>query len=222
MTLAVLGLGFGRTGTLSLKLALETLGVAPCYHMVEVTRNPAHARLWADAQRGELGPARTLLEGYAAAVDWPVTAFWREILAASPEARVVLTVRDGAAWYASFRETIFESSAGLSPPHDSSLRVLYDLTRELILDGVFAGRAGDEPYARAVYDAHNRDVASAVPPHRLLVFEPAAGWEPLCSFLGRPVPREPFPHVNTRSTFVREALGGAARGRRLTASPQGS
>lgn len=220
MTLAVLGLGFGRTGTLSLKLALEALGIAPCYHMVEVTRNPEHARLFADAQRGELAPLHALLSRYAAAVDWPVTAFWRELLAANPGVRVVLTVRDSAAWYASFRETIFESSAGLSPPHDSSLRVLYDLTRELILNGVFAGRAGDEQHARAVYEAHNRDVAAAVPPERLLVFEPGAGWEPLCSFLGRPVPGEPFPHVNTRGAFVRQSLRGAARGRRVTRSPQ--
>jgi hypothetical protein len=220
MTLAVLGAGFGRTGTLSLKLALETLGVAPCYHMVEVTRKPEHARVFAAAQRGELAPLKALLGSYAAAVDWPITAFWREIVAWYPEVLVVLTVRDSAAWYASFRETIVESSAGLSPPHDSALRVLYDLTRELIVNGVFAGRAGDEQHARAVYEAHNRDVASSVPPERLLVFEPRAGWEPLCSFLGRAVPAAPFPHANTRASFVREALGAAARGRRVIASPR--
>lgn len=218
MTLSVLGAGFGRTGTLTLKLALETLGIAPCYHMFEVVRNPAHARVWAAARRGELAPMRALLAEYAAAVDWPVTAFWREISSAFPDVRVVLTVRDSAEWYASFRETIVESSAGLSPPHDSGLRVLYDLTRELIMNGVFEGRAHDERHARAVYEAHNRDVAAAVPPERLLVFEARAGWQPLCEFLGRPVPREPFPRVNTRSSFVRESLGSAARGRRVTAS----
>lgn len=218
MTLAVLGAGFGRTGTLSLKLALETLGIAPCYHMFEVARNPAHARIWAAARGGELEPTRALLAEYAAAVDWPVTAFWREILSAFPDVRVVLTVRDSAEWYASFRETIVESSAGLSPPHDSQLRVLYELTRELILNDVFMGRAHDEQHARAVYDAHNRDVAAAVPPERLLVFEAGAGWEPLCAFLGRLVPSEPFPHVNTRSSFVRESLSSAARGRRVTPS----
>lgn len=220
MTLAVLGAGFGRTGTLTLKLALEKLGLAPCYHMLEVMRNPAHARLWADARRGELAPVHALLASYAAAVDWPVTAFWREILSAAPNVRVVLTVRDSAEWYASFRDTILETSAGLSPPSDSSLRVLYDLTRDLIVNGVFGGRAHDERHARAVYEAHNRDVMASVPPERLLVFEPAAGWEPLCTFLGRPVPAEPFPHVNARASFVREALAGAARGRRLTRSPQ--
>jgi hypothetical protein len=220
MTLAVLGVGFGRTGTLSLKLALETLGIAPCYHMVEVTRNPAHARVWTDAPRGDLAAVRALLADYAAAVDWPVTAFWRDMLRVFPRVRVVLTVRDSAEWYASFRETIVESSEGLSPPHDSHLRALYELTRDLILNGVFAGRAHDETYARAVYEAHNRDVAAAVPPERLLVFEAAAGWEPLCAFLGVPVPREPFPHVNARSSFVREVLGGAARGRRVTRSPR--
>jgi hypothetical protein len=218
MPLAVLGAGFGRTGTLSLKRALETLGFAPCYHMIEVARHPAHARAWAAAGRGEPTDWQALLGGYAAAVDWPAAAFWRELIACNPGSRVILTVRDGASWYASFRETIVESTDGLKPPADSPLRTIYELTRELILTGIFDGRYSDEAHARAVYDAHNRAVADSVAPERLLVFDPASGWEPLCAFLDRPVPPEPFPHANTRAGFLREYFGAAARRQRTLKS----
>jgi hypothetical protein len=217
MTLAVLGAGFGRTGTLSLKAALETLGFAPCYHMVEVARQPAHAAVWAAAGRGERIDWRAFLAGYAAAVDWPATAFWRELASTFPAARIILTVRASAAWYSSFRDTIVKRTASLAPPPASPLRAIYDLTQELILDGVFDGRAADEQHARAVYDTHNRSVSDSVPPERLLVYGLAAGWAPLCAFLDRPVPNEPFPHLNTRAGFLREYLGAAAR-RRLTRS----
>jgi hypothetical protein len=214
MTLAVLGAGFGRTGTLSLQRALHTLGFAPCYHMVEVARRPEHARVWSAAARGERVDWRAFLAGYAAAVDWPATAFWRELASEFPAARIVLTVRDSAAWYESFRATIVERTASLSPPHDSPLRAIYDLTQELVLRGVFGGRAADEQHARTVYEAHNASVIEAVPATRLLVHDLAAGWAPLCAFLDRPVPREPFPHVNTRAGFLREYLGHGARRRR--------
>jgi hypothetical protein len=217
MTLAVLGAGFGRTGTLSLQAALETLGFAPCYHMVEVARHPAHADVWARAGRGERVDWRTLLAGYAAAVDWPAAAFWPELASAFPLARVILTVRDSAAWYSSFRATIVERATGPPPPRDSPLRAVYDLTQHLILDGVFGGRAADERHARSLYDAHNRSVSDAVPPERLLVYDLAAGWEPLCTFLDRPIPSETFPHRNTRDGFLREYLGSGRR-RRVTRS----
>lgn len=211
MTLAVVGAGFGRTGTLSLQRALETLGFAPCYHMVEVARQPEHAQVWSRAARGEPVDWHAFFRCYAAAVDWPATAFWRELASAFPAARIVLTVRDSAAWYASFRATIIERAAGLAPPHDSPLRAIYDVTHELILNGVFAGRADDERHARAVYAVHNRDVIDAVPPERLLVYDLGEGWTPLCAFLERPIPSEPFPHLNTRAGFLREYLGSAAR-----------
>jgi hypothetical protein len=218
MTLAVLGAGFGRTGTLSLQHALHALGFAPCYHMVEVARHPEHAQVWTSAARGERVDWPALFGGYAAAVDWPAAAFWRELAAEFPAARVVLTVREAAAWYASFRATIVERTEALSPPPGSPLRAIFDLTQELILRGVFGGRAADEQHARAVYEAHNRSVIEAVPPQRLLVYDLAAGWAPLCAFLDRPVPSEPFPHLNRRAGFLREYLGGARRRRRTLKS----
>jgi hypothetical protein len=210
MTLQVLGAGFGRTGTLSLKAALETLGLGPCYHMVEVAARPQDAAIWAAAARGETVDWRKLLAGHAATADWPAAAFWRELLAEFPSARVVLTIRDSASWYASFRETVLGKTSGLAPPQDSALRAVYDLTRDLILDGVFGGRAADATAAIYTYETHNRSVIASVAPERLLTYDVADGWEPLCRFLSRPVPPVPFPHLNTRAGFLREYLGPRA------------
>lgn len=217
MTLQVIGAGFGRTGTLSLKAALATLGIAPCHHMIEVAERPEQAPRWAAACDGATD-WHALLGGFRAAVDWPATAFWRELSVAFPDARVILTVRDAAAWYASFRDTILAHMAGLAPPPGSALRAVYDLTRELVLDGVFAGRAADASYAIGIYEAHNRKVVDTIAAERLLVYDVAAGWEPLCRFLDRPVPHAPFPHLNTRTAFLREYFGrrSAARQRGAT------
>jgi hypothetical protein len=217
MTLQVLGVGFGRTGTLSLKAALETLGFGPCYHMVEVAARPKDALTWAAAARGEPVEWHALFAGYASAADWPATAFWRELLAAFPAARVVLTVRDGVAWHESFRDTVLGKTQDLAPPHDSALRAVYDLTQNLILDGVFAGRAADAAAAIAVYEAHNRAVVDSVAAERLLVYDVGAGWEPLCKFLGRPVPPGPFPHLNRRAGFLREYLSRPRAATRVAA-----
>jgi hypothetical protein len=202
MTLDVLGAGFGRTATMSLKLALERLGFAPCYHMAEIERRREHAEVWLRAARGQEPDWRELLAGYAAAVDWPVAAFWRQILAAHERTKVILTVRDSDEWYDSFRETVMAKALGPAPPASLPVRPLYDLSRTVILEGTFSGRAEDRAHAIAVYERHNADVVAAVEARRLLVFDPAAGWEPLCRFLGRPVPDEPFPRANERSSFL--------------------
>ena len=152
-----------------------------------------------------------MLGEFRAAVDWPATAFWRELGVAFPEARVILTVREAASWYASFRATILAHTAALAPPSGSALRAVYDLTHELVLDGVFAGRAGDAFYAMGVYEAHNRSVIDTIAAERLLVYDVAAGWGPLCRFLGVAVPHAPFPRLNTRAGFLREYFGRRAR-----------
>jgi hypothetical protein len=209
--LEVLGAGFGRTGTLSLRAALATLGIAPCHHMVEVAAHSQHARTWAAARRNGDVDWSKLLAGYKAAVDWPAAAYWRELASAFPDARVILTIRAAQHWYDSFAATIVALTSGLAPPHGSGLRAIYELTRELILDDVFGGRAGDAAYAIGVYQAHNRAVIDTIPAARLLVYDLAAGWEPLCRFLGVPIPSAPFPHLNTRSEFLRESLGRRPR-----------
>lgn len=210
----VVGAGFGRTGTLSLKEALDHLGFGPTYHMTEVMATPRHKAVWRRAAAGVPVDWDDLFAGYRSTVDWPGARFWRELLRAYPDAKVVLSVRDPDRWYDSVRETIFRMSgsfaafAGLLYP---PARGMHALTGDVIWNGTFAGRFADKEYALGVYRRHNDDVRAEVPGDRLLVFEVREGWEPLCAFLGVPVPDVPFPHVNDRES-MNERVRGVRRG----------
>jgi len=201
MTLQIIGAGFGRTGTLSLKSALEALGFGPCYHMMEVLDNPGHDRIWLDALEGTVPNWTALLADYRSAVDWPSAFFWRELMVCYPSAKVILTVRDDQAWYESIRQTILAVLTRPRGDEADGLEVHRRMTRSLILDHVFDGRFEDADYARAIYRAHNDRVRAEVPAERLLVYEAGAGWEPLCRFLGVVEPEQPFPHTNSRMEF---------------------
>lgn len=201
MTIAVIGAGFGRTGTMSLKLALERLGLGPCYHMLEVLAHPAHDPVWHAATRGEHVDWDALFEGYGSAVDWPVAAFWRELSNHYPQAKIVLSVRDGRAWHRSVMETIFKALSAPPDPDDGEAVVHRAMTRELIFDRTFGGRLADARHAIEVYERHNQSVREGISSNRLLVHDSGDGWEPLCTFLGRAVPDEPYPHSNTRKEF---------------------
>lgn len=216
----VIGVGFGRTGTASLKLALERVGFGPCYHMFEVLERPERARDWMEAADG--GPADwdRILAGYRSTVDWPGTYFWRELVDAYPGARVVLTVRDPAAWYDSAAGTIFRATLRSSRPlarlllrlgRPRALREFTPMVRRLIWDGTFDGRFADRDHAIRVFERHGEEVRRRVPADRLLVLDVGQGWEPLCAFLGVPVPDEPFPRVNDAKTFRRRQRVAALR-----------
>lgn len=202
MSIEVIGAGFGRTGTMSLKLALERLGFDKCYHMMELFQNPGHVDVWLQATRGgAVDWAALLYQGYRATVDWPACSFWEQQLEAFPEARVVLSERDPARWYESVMNTIYPSSVAAREADDPATRPWVDMAFELIWDGTFDGRIEDKDHAIAVYLAHNEYVKRQAPPDRLLVFEASQGWEPLCRFLDREVPEEPYPRVNTTEDF---------------------
>ncbi|MFT4039944.1 MAG: sulfotransferase [Thermomicrobiales bacterium] len=202
-TLQIIGAGFGRTGTLSLFHALQRLGFAPCDHMHINFENPERFALWEDAlsrqQAGAPIDWRPLLEGYRAIVDWPGARFWRELAAAHPDAKVILTVRDSERWYASMTQTIFPFLASLTGPDDPSLPTA------VITEGTFGGRADDRAHCETVFRQHNAAVQAAIAPERLLVFEMREGWAPLCAFLGEPIPDEPFPNTNDVAAFRSEA-----------------
>jgi hypothetical protein len=203
MPLAVVGTGFGRTGTLSLKLALEQLGFGPCYHMVEVSQNAGHVALWGAAGDGAATDWPALFAKYRATVDWPSTAFWRQIVDAHPHAKVIHTERPAAAWYRSAAGTIVKmmrlgAPASAPPVFHEQLA----MARKLILEGVFDDRFEDEAHAIGIYEAHNARVKREIPRERLLVYEPGQGWEPLCAFLGTAVPAQPYPKVNTTDDFL--------------------
>ncbi len=205
MALQVIGAGFGRTGTLSLKSALELLGLGPCYHMIEVIARPEHSELWDRAAQDESVDWQTLFAGFVATVDWPACHFWRQLLREWPQARVILTRRDPEQWYESVRNTIYptltEPLPADAPPWAEVHR---RMTRRIILDQTFHGRFEDRDYAIACYQAHNQAVIDTVPASRLLVFEPGAGWEPLCRFLELPVPDVDYPRLNSTREFQQQ------------------
>ncbi|MEU4577592.1 sulfotransferase family protein [Nonomuraea sp. NPDC023979] len=205
----VIGAGVGRTGTLSLKAALERLGYGPCFHGRHVLDHPDRLPLWRDAAAGRPVPWETVFDGYAASVDWPGAAFWRDLLTAFPSARVILTVRDPDSWYESVRATVYRMFGdGPAEPRVAEARrivpgldVFTAFHRQMIWDGFFGGRFADRDHAIAVYREHNDAVRREVPADRLLVVEPGAGWGPLCTFLGVPEPEEPYPHLNDPARF---------------------
>lgn len=207
MPLDLIGAGFGRTGTLSLKHALETLDVGPCYHMTEVMGNPrtvGHVAAWTRAASGEAIDWSTLFAEYRATVDWPGCAFWRELHRVRPEANVRLSKRDPDRWYDSVMKTIWPSSKGLIHVEPGPLRDFGEMIHRLIWQGTFEGRIEDRAFAKSVFERHNAEVEAAIPKQQLLIYEPGEGWERLCAFVGVPVPDVEFPHVNSSEDFGRE------------------
>ncbi len=199
--LQVVGAGLGRTGTASLKRALEQLLGGPCYHMLEVLERPPDVATWHAAVRGEPVDWGALFDGFRACVDWPAAAFWREIEAANPDALVLLSTRESASdWWGSMARTIVPTVQGEVPEDQPLLQRHRAMVRELLAKRLTPG--WEEPQqAMAAYERHNEEVRRAVPPGRLLEWRAGDGWEPLCSALGVPVPPEPFPHENTAADF---------------------
>jgi hypothetical protein len=207
-TLQVIGPGFGRTGTLSMREGLVRLGFGPCDHMLENLEHPERFALWGEALRrknaGEPIDWRPLLTGFRSIVDWPGAYFWHELTAAHPDAKVILTVRDPQRWYDSIRATIFSMMDGTD---GEDLGVTHDIIR----DRTFNHRFADRTHCQAVFAKHNQAVQETIAPDRLLVFDVKEGWGPLCAFLDVPVPEhEPFPYANDAVAFktdIQERFG---------------
>jgi hypothetical protein len=216
--LKVIGAGFGRTGTLSLKAALEELGFGPCYHMTELFDKPDHIRFWDEAAdevaRGETVGWEEVFSGYEATVDWPACIFYEELMEAYPDAKVLLSVRDPERWYDSAESTIarMPNSGAFSPQAllikatgllVPSMRRAPSMAEKIISEGTLDGRFDDREHAVEVFERHNKEVKRRVPAEKLLVFEVREGWGPLCEFLGVEVPDKPFPHLNDGEEFPR-------------------
>jgi hypothetical protein len=199
MTVRVVGAGLGRTGTNSLKVALEQLLGGTCYHMAEVFGRPDDIATWQDAVDGRPVDWHALFRDFTAAVDWPVVGFWPEIAAAYPDAIVLLSTRSSAqAWWKSADETIFAvtrravDEAGPMRDQMHMIRGLFDR---------FSPGWDDAATAQRAYEEHNATVRATVPRERLVDWQPGDGWEPICAALGVPVPDAPFPHTNTKDDF---------------------
>jgi hypothetical protein len=192
MTLQVIGVGLGRTGTMSLKLALERLGLGPCYHMAELMMNPERTPLWIAAADGK-PDWEAVFAGYSSTTDYPACIYWRELAAAYPKAKLILTKRDKDKWFESTQATIF-SEAMTARIVGSPVEPFFHKTvwRD------FGKRIHDRAFMTAYFEEHNATVEAEVAKKRLLVYDVAQGWEPLCKFLGVPVPDSAFPKVNSR------------------------
>lgn len=209
----VIGVGFGRTGTMSLKAALEQLGAGPCFHMIDLIMGEQRERdleQWVKVAAGEPDWAE-VFDGYEATVDWPAAARWREICDAFPDAAVLLNVRDFDAWYTSMSNTI--RAAKLTPPEeivqDANRPLpnpaLWGVIDTLLWEGDFQGRFEDRAWVREMYDARIAEIKATIAPERLTVWTLGVdGWESLAAMLDVPVPDEPFPRLHDTSEFRSE------------------
>lgn len=202
----VIGAGFGRTGTWSMKAALEQIGFGPSFHMIDLVGHPERAALFLAALRGEDVDWNEAFDGYRSTVDWPGCTFYDRLLGAYPEAKVILNVRDPEKWYESAKGTIYavkeaaergalQGDGPAAPPE------VLQMIRALIWETTFENRFTEKDFAIEVFNRHNEAVKASVPADRLLVFEVQQGWGPLCDFLGVDAPTDAFPHLNDAETF---------------------
>ncbi len=195
MALEVIGTGFGRTGTDSLREALEILGFGPCHHMRELFKDPEHNNLWRAVAQGTPPDWDLLLGGYRSCVDWPSAHYWPQLVETFPEAKVILTWRSAESWWASFEHTILPRILAFTET-DATPK-----SGELIGPQVFHDRPDDRDHCIAVYEANVAAVKKQVPAERLLVHSLGDGWPPLCAHLGVPVPDVPYPRSNSAGEF---------------------
>jgi len=206
MALEVYSAGFPRTGSASLKVALEMLGFAPCYHMAECIVRPPHWPMFIAAAEGRPVDWDALFQGFKACADAPACMFWREIATHYPKAKIIIALRDPERWYRSTQETV--CSAELSETFKRAPKEFNEMLWKI-------GFHPDDPKCHdkarmiARFLAHNEAVHRAIPRERLLEFDPAGGWEKLCAFLGVAVPAHPFPHHNTTDEFQAMVAGMA-------------
>lgn len=200
MRLQIIGSGFGRTGTMSTKMALEQLGFGPCHHMVEVMGNPEQPAKWAALAQGEDVDWSEVFDGYNSQIDFPGASVWHELSIAFPEAKVIHTERPEDEWWDSYSATIrkffiHRKSIALPPP----VADIFENMDKLVIQGVFGGLERESSIA--AYRRNNEKVRATIPAEKLLVFTPSDGWDPLCRFLGVPVPASNFPRSNAREEF---------------------
>jgi hypothetical protein len=211
MSIEVIGAGTGRTGTLSLKHALEELGYVKCHHMIELLQNPPQLPYWQELHHTGKTDFDKVLQGYRAVVDFPGAIYYKAMMEKYPDAKVILTVRDPEKWYKSACDTIFNMPkgfdrfmmklVGLLKPDVGHVSRTLDFANEAIWKGLFQDRFSDKAFAIDFFNRWNAEVQRVVPADKLLVFEVKDGWEPLCAFLNKPVPAIPFPKVNDTAEF---------------------
>ncbi len=203
--LKVIGVGYGRTGTTSLKHALGLLGHSPCHHMSELIDNEALSQKWYDVTFNDNREWNKVFEGYQATLDWPSTSYWRELADYYPQAKLILTVRDSESWYKSMVKTVLPVMENPLGEKGSATWLRRMTSIKLIRNDTFNGMGLTDSKATIQrFEQHNKEVMATFGSERLLVFQAQDGWGPLCNFLGVPVPDVPFPHSNSASQFPQQ------------------
>ena len=201
--LRVIGAGYGRTGTHSLKLALESLGFGPCHHMLEIRHSTKQLELWRAISKTKDIDWKTLFASYSSQVDWPGARYWQQLATAFPDSKVILTYRDPKSWYHSFMNTIVRANrAGVLYDPDPHTRAMAEIVEDLVFRQTFDNRPEDENHAIAVYLKHIADVMTQIPRERFLLYNVSEGWPPLCHFLNVKVPDTAFPSTNSTEDFL--------------------
>ena len=203
MALKVIGSGLGRTGTMSTKLALEQIGFGPCHHMVEVFMHPESLPLWIAAGDGK-PDWDAVFAGYLSMVDHPGCAYWRELMDHYPDAKVLHTVRDPDKWFDITQATIFAPDSPAQAQLQGPMKTFFAQVL-----GWFGGDIHDRDFMVDFFRRHTEAVVAGVPKDRLLVFDVAEGWAPLCRFLDVPIPGTPYPRENSTAQFQARTAGVA-------------
>ena len=199
MELKVIGLGLGRTGTYSLKTALEELELGPCHHMERVAQNMSvQLPLWNEVLNNPTN-FEAAYEDMQSAVDWPTAAFYKELYKHYPNAKFILTHRSKESWAESFGSTIYKLLAERENA-PTPVQEWLNMVVKVIEKSGFTMDLDFEELAER-YKVHNKAVLDLIPPEQLLVYQVKEGWEPLCKFLNLKTPITEFPRTNNREEF---------------------
>lgn len=193
MTLEVIGTGFGRTGTDSMREAINILGFGPCHHMFEVTENPVMKARWRAFMTDGVRDWHALFEGYRSCVDWPSVHYWRDLVALYPDAKVVLTWREPESWWTSYENTLLKYLKTTDDHESVGFRIVHR---------AFGGRPDDRDHVLGIYRSHVDEVLATVPEERLYLHGLGDGWDGLCAHLGVPVPDVPYPNRNSTADIT--------------------
>ena len=215
MNLEIIGTGLARTGTKSLKMALEYLNGDSCFHMIDLLQNPKKIEVIKKNYKSNQIDWSLFYNGYTSAVDYPTCLYYKEIIGRNPEVKVIHTVREFDSWYTSVKETVYR---GKPKGMKDFMRIIKNMifsseyrkvapvfmfNDELIWKGQFESRFEDKEFIRKKYNEHQSEVLNTVKANNLLVYDIKEGWEPLCNFLGKPIPEIAFPRLNERKEFNR-------------------
>lgn len=196
---------------MSTKVALQQLGFGPCLHMIDLmAANQDLVQTFHDAYVGKDVDWSQALSEWEATVDWPGCTFYKQLMDVFPEAPVILNVRDPESWYKSMNDTIYDGAMKLEDMPEMRDRPATKMIKAVVWDGDMKGDFPNKQGSIEIFLRHNEEVKNYVPADRLLIFDVKQGWEPLCSFLGVPVPAEPFPHANDTESFRQMIASGAA------------